>query len=77
MPHHTFSLWNNYEIARRFGAAFGIIHRSSMFAAIDNTVTLPGYTRADAGRVLPVRQELAAAGERGERVRHELLRQRG
>ena len=53
VPHHTFSLWNNYEIARRFGAAFGIIHRSSMFAAIDNTVTLPGYTRADVGAYFP------------------------
>jgi catecholate siderophore receptor len=26
----------------------GIIHRTDMFAAIDNTVVLPGYTRADA-----------------------------
>ncbi len=53
VPHHTFSLWNNYEIARRFGAALGLIHRSSMFAAIDNTVTLPGYTRADVAAYLP------------------------
>ena len=29
-------------------AGFGVIYRSDMFAAIDNTVTLPGYTRADA-----------------------------
>ena len=48
VPHHTFSLWNNYQIARRLGAGLGIVHRSDMFAAIDNTVTLPGYTRADA-----------------------------
>jgi catecholate siderophore receptor len=53
VPHHTFSLWNNYEIARRFGAALGLIHRSSMFAAIDNTVTLPGYTRADVAAYFP------------------------
>ena len=49
MPHHTFSLWNNYQFhaaARR--PALGVIHRSDMFAAIDNTVTLPGYTRVDA-----------------------------
>ena len=48
VPHHTFSLWNNYRFLRRLGAGLGIIHRSDMFAAVDNTVTLPGYTRADA-----------------------------
>jgi catecholate siderophore receptor len=48
VPHHTFSLWNNYQIVRRLGAGLGILHRSDMFAAVDNTVTLPGYTRADA-----------------------------
>ena len=48
VPHHTFSLWNNYQIARRLGAGLGLLHRSDMFAAVDNTVTLPGYTRADA-----------------------------
>jgi catecholate siderophore receptor len=48
VPHHTFSFWNNYQIVRRLGAGFGVIHRADMFAAVDNTVTLPGYTRADA-----------------------------
>jgi catecholate siderophore receptor len=27
--------------------ALGIVYRSDMFAAIDNTVTLPGFTRVD------------------------------
>ena len=48
VPHHTFSLWNNYRFARKLAAGLGLIHRSDMFAAIDNTVVLPGYTRADA-----------------------------
>lgn len=48
VPHHTISLWNNYQFLKRLGAGVGIIHRSDMFAAVDNTVTLPGYTRADA-----------------------------
>jgi catecholate siderophore receptor len=48
VPHHTLSLWNNYQFHPRVSGALGIIHRSDMFAAIDNTVTLPGYTRADA-----------------------------
>ena len=48
VPHHTFSLWNNYRVLPRLGLGLGIIHRSDMFAAIDNVVVLPGYTRADA-----------------------------
>jgi catecholate siderophore receptor len=49
VPHQTFSLWNKYQIMRRLGLGLGIIHRSDMFAAIDNAVTLPGYTKLDAG----------------------------
>jgi catecholate siderophore receptor len=48
VPHHTFSLWNHLRVWKGLSAGFGIIHRSDMFAAIDNTVVLPGYTRADA-----------------------------
>lgn len=48
VPHHNFSLWNNYQVLPRLAAGLGLIHRSDMFAAIDDTVRLPGYTRADA-----------------------------
>ena len=48
VPHHTFSLWNKYQINPRLGAGLGIISRSDSFVAVDNTVVLPGYTRADA-----------------------------
>lgn len=47
VPRHTLSLWNNYQFHPRMGAALGIIYRSEMFATIDDSVTLPGYTRAD------------------------------
>jgi catecholate siderophore receptor len=47
-PHHMFSLWNNYRILPRLGAGLGVLNRSNMFAAIDNSVILPSYTRADA-----------------------------
>ena len=49
VPHNTFSLWNNYQFFPRFSAGLGILNRSDMFAAIDNTVVLPGYVRLDAG----------------------------
>ena len=48
MPHHGFSLWNRYQVRTRLGAGLGILNRSDMYAAIDNTVTLPQYTRVDA-----------------------------
>ena len=48
VPHHNFSLWNNYQILPRLGAGLGVVNRSDMFAAIDNTVVVPSYTRADA-----------------------------
>jgi catecholate siderophore receptor len=48
VPRHTFSLWNNYQVISRLGFGLGLVNRDDMFAAIDNTVVLPGYIRADA-----------------------------
>lgn len=48
VPHHSFSLWNTYKVLPKLGLGVGIVHRSDMFAAFDNAVVLPGYTRADA-----------------------------
>lgn len=47
VPHHTLSLWNQYQVRPRLGAAVGVLFRTDMFATIDNSVTLPGYTRVD------------------------------
>ena len=47
VPRHTFSLWTMAELLPRLALGAGVIHRSDMFAAIDNAVTLPGYTRLD------------------------------
>ncbi len=48
VPHNTLSLWNKYQFTPRLGAGLGIISRSDMFVAVDNTVVAPSYTRADA-----------------------------
>jgi catecholate siderophore receptor len=58
VPHHNFAIWNNYQILPRLGAGLGIIRRSDMFAAVDNTVTLPGYTRADLAVFVPVSEKM-------------------
>jgi catecholate siderophore receptor len=48
VPHHTFSFWSHYQILPRLSGGLGILNRADMFAAVDNTVVLPGYVRADA-----------------------------
>lgn len=48
VPHHNFTLWNKYQFIPKLSAGPGIIARSEMFVAVDNTVLLPGYVRADA-----------------------------
>lgn len=48
VPHYTFSLWNNYVVTKKISAGLGVINRADMWAAVDNTVKLPGYTRVDA-----------------------------
>ena len=58
VPNHTLSLWNHYQVHPRVGAALGVIYRTDMFAAIDNTVTLPGYTRADAAVFVSLTRQL-------------------
>jgi catecholate siderophore receptor len=58
VPHHTFSVWNHYQIVPRLSAGLGVLSRSDMFAAVDNTVVLPGYTRADAAVYYAVTEKL-------------------
>ncbi|MEY4210149.1 MAG: hypothetical protein RLZ92_528 [Pseudomonadota bacterium] len=48
VPEHTFSLWNRYDITPKWGVGLGSVYRSKMYAAVDNTVTLPGFLRFDA-----------------------------
>ena len=48
VPHTMLSLWNRYQFLARLGAGVGVIHQTRTYAAIDNAVTLPGFTRVDA-----------------------------
>ena len=52
VPHNTLSLWNKYQFTPMFGAGLGVVHKTSFFAAADNAVEIPGYTRLDAGLFL-------------------------
>src|SRR6185503_20049465 len=58
VPRHTFSLWNNYRFVKQLGAGLGVTNRSSMFAAIDDKVVLPGYTRVDGALFFSISEKL-------------------
>ncbi|MGH8763107.1 MAG: TonB-dependent receptor, partial [Nitrosospira sp.] len=58
VPKHTVSAWNRYDFSPVLGGGLGVVHRSSMYASLDNTVLLPGYTRLDAAIFLKLTKVL-------------------
>ncbi|MBV9108615.1 MAG: TonB-dependent receptor, partial [Gemmatimonadetes bacterium] len=60
VPHRTLSLWNRVQVLPALGLGLGIISQGDMFAAIDNTVTLPGFTRADGAVFVRITPSLGA-----------------
>ena len=72
-----FSLWNRYQFAPRVGAGLGVLYRSDMFAAIDNTVTLPGYVRADAALFVSLTPKLRLQANVENIFDRRVLHQRG
>ena len=60
VPRHSFSLWNKYDISSKIGAGVGLIHRSDVFAATDNLVTLPAFTRVDSALFWKITSQVRA-----------------
>jgi catecholate siderophore receptor len=60
VPEHTLTLWNRYQLHRQWGVGLGVIYQDDMFASIDNTVTLPSFTRFDAGVFFSLNEHLHA-----------------
>lgn len=60
VPERTFSLWSRWRVLEPLAFGVGVVHRSDMFAAIDNAVTLPGFTRADGAVFLRLSPALRA-----------------
>ncbi len=48
LPQHSASLWNRYDFNQTIGVGLGIVYRGSIYANVDNKVTLPAFTRFDA-----------------------------
>jgi catecholate siderophore receptor len=60
LPKNAFSLWNRYDVTRAVGVGLGLIYRSDIFTATDNTVVLPSYFRADAAAFWTLSRHLVA-----------------
>ena len=60
VPRNTLSLWNRYQFGTAWGLGLGVIYQDRMFAAIDDAVTLPGFTRFDAAAFFTIHQDLRA-----------------
>ena len=58
VPRQTFSLWNRYDLDSQWGAGLGVSYRDSIYAAVDNAVTLPAYTRVDVALFYKVNNNL-------------------
>jgi catecholate siderophore receptor len=48
VPDYSVSLWNKVRVTDAVSAGLGVIRQGEVFAAIDNAVTLPAFTRVDA-----------------------------
>ncbi|HET6680291.1 MAG TPA: TonB-dependent siderophore receptor [Gemmatimonadaceae bacterium] len=60
VPHSTYSLWNRYQVTSRYGVGLGVVGQTAMYAAVENSVTLPGFTRVDAAVYATLRPGLRA-----------------
>lgn len=58
VPRNTVSLWNRYQLTQALGLGLGAIYQDDMYAAIDDSVTLPSFTRFDAAAYYGVGRNL-------------------
>ena len=60
VPRTTASLWNKLQLSPVVGVGLGVIRQSTMYAAVDDAVTLPAFTRADGALFLGLPGNLRA-----------------
>ena len=60
VPKHAISVWNKVQLDPMWGAGIGIIHQDDVFASISNAVTLPAFTRIDAGLFISLSERFEA-----------------
>lgn len=47
MPEHSGSVWARYNVNAKLGVALGAVAQGKRYAATDNLVAMPGFTRVD------------------------------
>lgn len=60
MPKQSASLWTRFDPVKQFGAAVGVIYQGKRYAAADNIVALPDYTRVDAALYYNISEQVSA-----------------
>jgi len=58
VPRNSAALWNRYQVTPSLGLGLGVIYQDEIFAAVDDAVTLPSYTRFDAAAYYTVSPHL-------------------
>jgi catecholate siderophore receptor len=58
VPTNALSLWNRYQITESVGAGLGTVHQSGYYAAADNRVRIPAFTRFDAALYVAVSEQV-------------------
>jgi len=58
VPRTTASLFNKVQLSRSISVGAGLVHQARRYAAIDNAVTLPAFTRVDGGAYLTLARGL-------------------
>jgi catecholate siderophore receptor len=60
MPKHSASVWGRYDVNEKLGVGLGVISQGKRYAATDNLVAMPGYTRVDAAVYYDLSEKLTA-----------------
>lgn len=60
VPRTQWSLWNKVGVTKAASVGLGVIRQGDMYAAIDNTVRLPAFTRVDAALYYTLTRNLRA-----------------
>ncbi len=59
VPHTMMSLWNKFRVHSRVSVGAGVVHQGARYAAINNAVTLPSFTRVDGALFLSLTRDLS------------------
>ncbi len=60
VPAQSLALWNRVRLGSPLAVALGLVHQTKMYAAVDNTVVLPSFTRIDGALFAPLGRHLMA-----------------